>query len=139
MIYANGDSTEKLSVSFDLDQMVDGIDNKEPKSPRFSDGEYIEDECKFLPPPKSVAHPRLFLVKKDGATEFCNREMLAYLLRNEENNMESIRSHKPVTINNEPAVSHTYMRPEKEFNPTTPPHLIENPFPKFPSCLELVN
>lgn len=42
IIYANGDSTEKLSVSFNLDQMVEGIDNKEPSSPRISDGEYIE-------------------------------------------------------------------------------------------------
>ena len=63
MIYANGDSTEKLSVSFNLDQMVQGIDNKEPSSPRFKDGEYIEDECKFLPPPKTVGEPRLFLIK----------------------------------------------------------------------------
>ena len=42
IIYANGDSTEKLSVSFNLDQMVEGIDNKEPSSRRISDGEYIE-------------------------------------------------------------------------------------------------
>jgi hypothetical protein len=54
--------TEKLSVSFNLDQMVEGIDNKEPRSPRVPEGEYIEEECKFLPPPKSVAEPRLFLV-----------------------------------------------------------------------------
>lgn len=79
IIYANGDSTEKLSVSFNLDQMVEGIENKEPTSPRIPDGEYIEDECKFLPPPKSVAHPRLFLVTKDGATEYSDREQLEYL------------------------------------------------------------
>ena len=60
IIYANGDSTEKLSVSFNLDQMVEGIDNKEPKSPRVAEGEYIEEECKILPPPKTVAEPRLF-------------------------------------------------------------------------------
>ena len=40
--------------------MVEGIDNKEPKSPRVAEGEYIEEECKFLPPPKTVAEPRLF-------------------------------------------------------------------------------
>lgn len=74
MIYANGDSTEKLSVSFNLDQMVEGIDNKEPNSPRIRDGEFIEEECKFLPPPKTVAHPRLFLVKENGAKEFYNGE-----------------------------------------------------------------
>jgi len=30
IIYANGDSVEKLSVSFNLDQMVEGIERKEP-------------------------------------------------------------------------------------------------------------
>ncbi len=74
IIYANGDSAEKLSVSFNLDQMIEGIDNKEPISPRIKDGEYIEDECKFLPPPKTVSHPRLFLVKESGATEYMNRD-----------------------------------------------------------------
>jgi hypothetical protein len=63
IIYANGDSVEKLSVSFDLDQLVEGIDKKEPSSPRMVDGEYIEEECKFLPPPKTIAHPRLFMIK----------------------------------------------------------------------------
>ena len=82
MIYANGDSTEKLSVSFNLDQMIEGIDNKEPNSPRIKDGEFIEDECKFLPPPKTVAHPRLFSIKDDCATEYCNYEQLEYLFRN---------------------------------------------------------
>jgi hypothetical protein len=42
--------------------MIEGIENKEPDSPRIPDGEYLEDECKFLPPPKSVAHPRLFKI-----------------------------------------------------------------------------
>ena len=74
IVYANGDSTEKLSVSFNLDQMVEGIENKEPDSPRVKDGEYIEDECKFLPPPKTVAHPRLFLVRENSATEYMNAE-----------------------------------------------------------------
>lgn len=35
IVYANGDSVEKMSVSFNLDQMVEGIDNKEPESPRM--------------------------------------------------------------------------------------------------------
>lgn len=65
IVYANGESTQKLSVSFNLDQMVEGIENKEPSSPRIPDGEYLEDECKFLPPPKSVGHPRLFLIKNN--------------------------------------------------------------------------
>lgn len=67
IVYANGESTQKLSVSFNLDQMVEGIENKEPSSPRISDGEFLEEECKFLPPPKTVGHPRLFLVKNNRA------------------------------------------------------------------------
>ena len=74
IVYANGDSVEKLSVSFDLDQMVEGIEKKEPSSPRIKDGEYIEEECKFLPPPKSMAHQRLFLIKNDVGYEYYNKE-----------------------------------------------------------------
>ena len=43
--------------------MIEGIENKEPFSHRIKDGEYIEEECKFLPPPKVVGDPRLFLIK----------------------------------------------------------------------------
>jgi hypothetical protein len=86
IVYANGDSVEKLSVSFDLNQLVEGIDRKEPDSPRAlprGDGEHIEEECKFLPPPKTVAHPRLFMIKNDGKEcyEFMNAEQLEYLFR----------------------------------------------------------
>lgn len=82
IVYANGDSVEKLSVSFNLDQMVEGIENKEPDSPRIRDGEYVEDECKFLPPPKSMAHPRLIYVKNDGCgVEYFNREQLEHMFR----------------------------------------------------------
>jgi hypothetical protein len=86
IVYANGDSVEKLSVSFDLNQLVEGIDRKEPDSPRAlprGDGEHIEEECKFLPPPKSVAHPRLFIIKNDGKEcyEYLNAEQLEYLFR----------------------------------------------------------
>lgn len=62
--------------------MVEGIENKEPDSPRIPDGEYVEEETKFLPPPKTVGNPRLFLVKSGhGATEYSNFEQLEYQLR----------------------------------------------------------
>jgi len=67
-----------LSVSFNLDQMVEGIENKEPSSPRIQDGEYLEEECKFLPPPKTVGNPRLFKISGNCATEYCNPEQLEY-------------------------------------------------------------
>ena len=92
MLYANGDSTEKLSVSFNLDQMTEGIDNKEPASPRMCEGEYIEEECKFLPPPKTVAEPRLFLVTSRGATEFSSETQLEYLFRTNHKDSTVIRS-----------------------------------------------
>ena len=71
-----------MSVSFNLDQMVDGIENKESESPKMKDGEFMEDECKFLPPPKSMAHPRLFLVRNDGTgCEFFNEEQTTHMFR----------------------------------------------------------
>ena len=83
IVYANGDSVEKMSVSFDLNSMAENIEKKEPESPRgMVDGEYIEDECKFLLPPKSMAHPRLFYVRADGSgAEFMNFEQLKHMFR----------------------------------------------------------
>lgn len=117
MIYANGDSTEKLSVSFNLDQMVEGIDNKEPRSPRVPEGEYIEEECKFLPPPKSVAEPRLFLVTKDGATEFYSETQLEYLFRTYHKDNSIIKSERKITVENEPAISHRFTKTKTDFIP----------------------
>jgi len=54
--------------------MVEGLQNKEPGSPRIKDGEYVEEECKFLPPPKQIAHPRLFMIKNDVGYEYYNKE-----------------------------------------------------------------
>jgi hypothetical protein len=61
--------------------MIEGIENKEPTSPRVKDGEFIEEECKFLPPPKTVGDPRLFLVKSNQVVEFSNKKQLEYVLR----------------------------------------------------------
>jgi len=84
IVYANGDSVEKLSVSFNLDQLVEGVENKEPESPRMVDGEFVEEECKFLPPPKTVVPPRLIMIKGETGTEYFNKEMLAYEFRRRE-------------------------------------------------------
>ena len=138
-MYANGDSTEKLSVSFNLDQMVEGIENKEPDSPRIGDGEFIEDECKFLPPPKTVAHPRLFMVNADGATEYSNKEMLDYVFLTQLKDKENIKSKKNLKIENEDCISHKFMKQERGFNPANPPQLQPSPFPKMPQSLEMVN
>ena len=84
MAFASGESVEKLAVSFNLDQVAESIDQKRPNSPREAakDGEYVEEEVKFLPPPKTVIHPRLFVVRADGSgEEWLNHEMLSYLFR----------------------------------------------------------
>ena len=39
----------------------------------LKNGDYIDEECGFLPPPKSVSDPRLFLVKSNQAIEFSNK------------------------------------------------------------------
>jgi hypothetical protein len=139
MIFANGDSTEKLSVSFNLDQMVQGIDNKEPSSPRFKDGEYIEDECKFLPPPKTVGDPRLFLIKDDVITEYSSEEQLRYVFLLNHKDGEVIRSEKDIKLENEKAKSHHFMKKVKNFNPTNPSHLPADSVPKVPQVLDMVN
>ena len=119
--------------------MVSGIDNKEPSSPRFKDGEYIEDECKFLPPPKTVGEPRLFLIKQDKVTEYSNAEMLNYLFLCNRKDGEVIRSEKSVNIDNERVKSHRFMKKLKNFNPTNPSHLPADSIPKLPQVLDLVN
>lgn len=116
-MYANGDSVEKLSVSFNLDQMVEGIERKEPQSPRIKDGEYIEEECKFLPPPKTIAHPRLFLIKNDVGYEFLNKEQLEHFFRCANKDKDLIVSKKQVKIDNEDAISHLFMRKLTPFKP----------------------
>jgi hypothetical protein len=101
-----------MSVSFDLDQMVEGIENKEPSSPRMKDGLYVEEECKFLPPPKSMAHPRLFYVKNDGSgMELFNEEQLRHMFRsNEINNAEGfIKRANNVKLQNEDCISHVFI------------------------------
>ena len=44
---ANGEVDMKISVSFNVNKP-----NERPKSPDFSEGDYVEEENKFLPPPK---------------------------------------------------------------------------------------
>ncbi len=53
--------------------MVEGIDNREPTSPRNREGEIIVEENNFLPPPLNVGEPRLFFVSSKGVNEFFNK------------------------------------------------------------------
>ena len=53
---------------------------RRPNSPRgLADGEHIDAECRFLPPPQSVIDPRLIVMLSDGeAVEFMNERQLEY-------------------------------------------------------------
>lgn len=129
-----------MSVSFDLDQLVEGIENKEPDSPRVKDGEYIKDECKFLPPPKSLAHPRLFFIKNDGTgMELMNEEQVRHMFRTNKHNETPgfIKKVNQVKLENEDAVSHVFISRQKEFNPQN--FSVADEFPKLPQSLDLVN
>ena len=121
IVYANGDSVEKMSVSFNMDQLVEGIENKEPDSPRFKDGEFIEDECKFLPPPKSMAHPRLFYVRNDGTgAEYFNDEQLQHMFRTYDilrKDPDLIQSANEVETSNEASITHVFIaKQHQSFN-----------------------
>lgn len=138
--YANGDSVEKMSVSFNLDQMVDGIDKKEPESPRgIKDGEFIEDECKFLLPPKSMAHPRLFYVRADGSgCEFMNGEQLQHMfrsyrkfLRDPNSKKGLIQTSERVKILNEDCISHSFIE-RKQAHFDAQAFDVSGEFPKLP-------
>ena len=134
IVYANGDSVEKMSVSFDLDQLVEGIENKEPSSPRIRDGEYIEDECKFLPPPKSIAHPRLFFVRNDGTgMELCNEEQVMHMFRtNAHNNRDGfIKRSSQVKVENEDCISHVFIT-KKHTSFDAQAFSVADEFPKLP-------
>ena len=144
IVYANGDSVEKLSVSFDLDQLVEGIDRKEPDSPRSlpkGDGEHIEEECKFLPPPKSMDHPRLFMIKNDGESgfEYFNKEQLTYMFRCRDKNAENYvqASRNQVDIDGEQATSHFFLAKSATMNENN--MIAEVDTAKLPQSVELVN
>lgn len=141
IVYASGDSVEKMSVSFDLNQLVEGIENKEPDSPRIRDGEYIESECKFLPPPKSMAHPRLFFIRNDGTgMELSNQEQVCHMFRTNANRKDkgfSSRASRVLT-DNEECINHVFVtKKAKGFNPHA--FDVSKEFPKLPQCLELIN
>ena len=121
--------------------MVEGIENKEPNSPRMKDGGYIEDECKFLPPPKSMAHPRLFYIKNGGhGCELFNEEQLRHMFRTNKNkNQEGfIKKENNIKIQNEDCISHVFItKKEKKFDASA--FDVSNEFPKLPQSLDLVN
>ena len=105
VVYANGESIERLSVSFNLDETADSLSRKRPNSPRnLPDGEYIEEEWKFLVPPKSVMDPRLLFIKNDETgMEFFNENQLEYFFRVRNKQNEALIGVEEIWIGTEKA------------------------------------
>jgi hypothetical protein len=74
-VTTEGKAIERLAVSLN-------VEDTEPESPVFEGEEYIDPECKFLPPPTTIIAPRLFLIHKNEVTEFLEYSQLEYHFRN---------------------------------------------------------
>ena len=74
-VNVDGKAVERLAVSLN-------VEDEEPPSPVFQGEEYIDPECKFLPPPSSIIPPRLFIVNQDKVTEFLEFPQLDYHFKN---------------------------------------------------------
>lgn len=98
--------------------MVEGIEHKEPNSPRMTDGEYIEEECKFLPPPKTILPPRLFMIRPDhqNAIEFMNESQLNYFFRVKHADHSILQTRTNITVDNEQAMTHMFLVKQKAFD-----------------------
>ncbi|CAG9330394.1 unnamed protein product [Blepharisma stoltei] len=70
-----GKAIEKLAVSLNVEEA-------EPTTPRIAEGEYIDPECRFLPPPLTIIQPRLFEIKGNKVKELLNEEQLTPFKRN---------------------------------------------------------
>ncbi|OMJ77048.1 hypothetical protein SteCoe_23447 [Stentor coeruleus] len=70
-VTTDGKAIERLAVSLN-------VEDTEPMSPYLSEGEYIDPECKFLPPPATIIPPRLFVVRDNKAKEFFEESQLEY-------------------------------------------------------------
>lgn len=121
IVYANGESIEKLAVTFNLDETAETFAKKKPCSPRnIPDGEYIDEESKFLVPPKSVMHPRLLFIKNDGSGyEFYNNDQLEYYFRVREVDKKSLNEKHEVNIGTERVSLLTSLTPVKEISQKT--------------------
>jgi hypothetical protein len=111
IVYANGESVERMAVSFDLDQNAETLLLKRPASPRNQkDGEHIEEECKFLPPPKTVRAPRLINIREDGtAEEFFNEKQLEYFFRLKRLDPRTKTIQKTVQVGQESVKLHQFL------------------------------
>jgi hypothetical protein len=116
IVYPNGESIERLSVSFNLDETADSLARKKPNSPRnLPDGEYIEEESKFLVPPKSIIEPMLILIKNDeSGIEFLSEKQLEYFFRVREVDTSAINEKDQIRLGTEKVTLHTSLKQIEE-------------------------
>ena len=74
-VTTTGKAIERLAVSLN-------VEDNQPDSPPLSEGEYIDPECKFLPPPATIISPRIFIIKDDAITELLEESQLEYYFKN---------------------------------------------------------
>ena len=79
-----------------------------------------------------MGHPRLFLIKEDGAIEFSNIEMLEYMMRSQEKDPQVRKTHEMITYQNEYATSHLFVREKKSTDPRDPGTLNAGDKPVLP-------
>ncbi len=58
---SDGEIINKIAVSLNLDAV------QRPSTPKFLDGEYIEEENKYLPLPFSWVDVKLFVIENDNS------------------------------------------------------------------------
>ena len=74
-VTTEGKAIERLAVSLN-------VEDTEPESPIFDGEEYIDPECKFLPPPATIIPPRVFLIHENKVHEYLEDSQLDYHFRN---------------------------------------------------------
>lgn len=79
-ISSTGETKGKIAVSFDLNQNNDQEDR--PGTPEFQDGDYIDEQNMFLPPPRKILSPKLFVIQNDNhGSQYFNSEELKHYFR----------------------------------------------------------
>ena len=101
-VNAAGKGKENLAVSLSMEE-------EEINSPEVSEGEYLDEECKFLPPPDTICPPRLFVIKNEQIFEFMSFGQLEYYFHfNQKYHFEEELSFGKV---------HTFVKPLTEPSP----------------------
>ena len=115
-VLADGSTHERMAVSFDLKAVAEDAPPNDIRMARVGspvmreDGTLIEEECKFLPPPKTVRDPRLFVIRNDGTgSEFFSKKQLTHYLRTQQHNRAVMRQGQETMIGMGTAYCRTFL------------------------------